>query len=49
MTELNQLYKDLIRIEFEEEIKKGLSTPKFWLGFGFIVTGLMIVISLLLV
>jgi hypothetical protein len=49
MTELNQLYKDLIRIQFEDEIKRGLSTPQFWIGFGFILTGFMIVVSFLLV
>ena len=49
MKELNQLYKDLIKMQTNDQIVKEMGRKEFWIGFGFIITGLMIIINLLLI
>lgn len=48
MQELNILYKDLIKLQQQQEIRKGLRQTSFWVG-AFTITGGILLVSFLLV
>lgn len=48
MNELNQLYKDLIKLQMEQEIEMGVKKPSFWIG-AFTITGGILLVSFLMI
>lgn len=48
MNELIVLYKDLIKLQMEQEIEMGVKKLSFWVG-AFTITGGILLVSFLLV